>query len=70
MYYQTESMKKNYVKYHDMVFLNRKIYKTRFNRKFLMFQGVDGSACTCVFGVAVSKDEEVQDFVFALENFI
>jgi hypothetical protein len=53
MFYQTDEMKNNYAKYQDVIFLNRKIYRTRFNRKFLLFQGVDHESKTCVFGVAV-----------------
>lgn len=52
-------MNANYCKYQDVVFINRKIYKTRFNRKFLLFQGIDFEGKTCVFGVAVAKDEHV-----------
>lgn len=56
--------------YQDTVFLNRKIYKTRFNRKFLLFQGVDNEGKTCVFGVAVAKEEAVGDYKYALGCFI
>ena len=62
-------MKNNYAKYQDVVFINRKIYRTRFNRKFLLFQGVDNESKTCVFGVAVQKDEHVNDYKYALDAF-
>ena len=60
-------MKENYNRYQDVVFLNRKIYRTRFNRKFLLFQGVDNEGRTTVFGVALAKDESVNDYKYALE---
>lgn len=63
-------MFQNYCKYQDVVFLNKKIYKTRFNRKFLLFQGVDGEGKTTVFGVAVSKEENQQDYRYAIEQFM
>lgn len=50
-------MYNNYCKYQDVVFINRRIYKTRFNRKFLIFQGVDNEAKTCVYGVSIAKEE-------------
>ena len=55
--------------YQDVVFINRRIYKTRFNRKFLIFQGVDFEGKTCVYGVAISKEENIIDYKFALDHF-
>lgn len=63
-------MRDNYAKFQDVVFINRKLIKTRFNRKFVLFQGVDNEGKTCIFGVAVNKEENVIDYKYALEQFI
>jgi hypothetical protein len=62
-------MYKNYAMYQDVVFINRKIYKTRFNRKFILFQGVDNEGKTTVFGVSVAKDEQICDYKYAIDQF-
>ena len=70
LYYQSDEMLTNYSKYQDVVFINRRIYKTRFNRKFLIFQGIDHEAKTCVYGVSIAKEEQVADYKYAIECFI
>ena len=60
-------MKEAYLRYQDVIFLNRKIYRTRFNRKFLLFQGIDNEGRTTVYGVSVAKEEGVADYKYALD---
>jgi|LauGreDrversion4_2_1035121.scaffolds.fasta_scaffold1530508_1 hypothetical protein len=63
-------MRKAYKLYHDIVFINRKLIRTRFGRSLLLFCGVDNKGKTLVFGVALVKEDTTDCFRFAVDSFM
>jgi len=60
----------NFQNYPDVVFLNRKLMKTRFRRNLLLFCGVNASGKTIIQGVALLKEENLLNLKFAVEKFL
>jgi hypothetical protein len=59
-------MRENYDKYKDFVFINRRLTKTRFKRNLLLFCGANHDGKTVIYGVALLKDDNTDDYNFAI----
>lgn len=70
LFFMTAEMKKSYRLYHDVVFINRKLIRTRFGRSVILFCGVDNKGRTLVFGVALVKEDTTDCFRFAVDSFM
>lgn len=71
MYWQSEEMAKSYAIYRDIVWVNRRMQRTRFSgRNLVMFCGVDSEGRTIVFGVSLLKDDSQDSYKFAIDSFL
>ncbi len=48
--------------YKDIVFINRRLTKTRFKRNLIMFCGVSSEGKTVVYGVTLLKEDNFEDY--------
>ena len=69
MFLKTSSMHENYMNYRDVVFINKRLTKTRFNRILFVFFGVNSSGKTVIFSVCFIHKEDDDNFDFALDHF-
>jgi hypothetical protein len=57
-------MRENYLTYRDVIFVNKRLIKTRFSRSLLMFCAVNsgGQSVLCGFAMLCKEDEESYTF--------
>ena len=70
LFYQTPQMNVDYCRYPDVVFLNKRLSKTRFRRNILLFCGINSEGKTVVFGAAFLKEETQFTYAFAIKSFL
>lgn len=58
-------MLENYKMYRDILFVNRRLAKTRFKRNLVLFCGVNSEGKTVVYGVALLKEDSQESYQFA-----
>ena len=63
-------MKADYHRYPDIVFLNKRLSKTRFRRNIVLFCGINSEGKTVVFGVAFLKEDTQFTYAFAIKSFL
>lgn len=69
LFYASCSMIENYLSFRDVVFVNKRFTKTRFNRVLVLFCGVNSSGKSVLFGVAILAKEDDESFEFAMTHF-
>lgn len=62
-------MIENYMAYRDMVFINKRITKTRFSRMLVLFCGVNSSGKSVLFGFSMLTKDDDESFDYALVHF-
>jgi hypothetical protein len=55
-------MNSEFSRYPEIVFINRRLIKTRFRRNLVLFCGINSEGKTIVFGVAFLREESQQCF--------
>ncbi len=65
LFFCTYAMRENYLTYRDVVFINKRFDKTRFNKSLVLFCGISNTGKSVLLGFAfvVKEDEENFDFV-------
>ncbi len=60
LFFASYSMRENYLCYRDVIFVNRRLIKTRFSRSLLMFCAVNnnGKSVLCGFAMLAKEDED------------
>jgi hypothetical protein len=51
-------MKQDYSAFREVVFVNKRLQKTRFRRVLLLFCGINSEGKTIVFGVGLLQEEQ------------
>jgi hypothetical protein len=69
LFYQTPRMRLDYQCFKEVVFVNKRLTKTRFKRLLLIFCGLNSEGKTVVFGVALIHEESKKDLDFAIKCF-
>ena len=60
-------MRLDYACFKEVVFINKRVAKTRFNRLLVVFCGLNSEGKTVVFGVALLAEETQKDIEWALK---
>ena len=63
-------MNAEFARYPEIVFVNRRLVKTRFRRNLVLFCGINSEGKTIVLGVAFLKEENQECFKFAIRSFL
>jgi hypothetical protein len=58
-------MKENYLTYRDIVFINKRFTKNRFNKTLLLFCGINSEGKSIVLGLAFLHKEDDENFEYA-----
>ena len=69
MFYKSYDMHEHYLTYRDIVFINKRFTKTRFNKIMLLFCGVNSQGKTVIFGVCFIAREDEDCYEYALSHF-
>lgn len=62
-------MIENFYNYRDLVFVNRRLTKTRFNKTLIIFCGVNNHGRNVIFATCYLHTEDEDSYRFMLENF-
>jgi hypothetical protein len=62
LFYQTPQMNAEFARYPEIVFINRRLIKTRFRRNLVLFCGINSEGKTIIVGVAFLKEESQECF--------
>ncbi|TNV85437.1 hypothetical protein FGO68_gene15045 [Halteria grandinella] len=65
----TKEMRRDYEIYHDIVFINRRLLKTRFHGNLILICGINNEGHSIVFAVGLIKDDTQESFKFILDSF-
>jgi hypothetical protein len=63
-------MNAEFARYPEIVFINRRLIKTRFRRNLVLFCGINSEGKTLVIGVAFLKEDSQECFQFAIRSFL
>mgnify|MGYP000433390743 CR=1 FL=1 len=59
----------NYLNYRDVVFVNRRLTKTRFSKSLILFCGVNNQGKNVLFGFALMSKETEENYQIMMDNF-
>ena len=62
-------MRENYLSYRDVVFINKRFDKTRFNKSLVLFCGISNQGKSILFGFAFIVKEDEENFNFVTTHF-
>jgi hypothetical protein len=62
-------MKNNYLNYRDIVFINKRVTKTKYGRFPLLICGVNNEGRSVLFGIAMLSREDEECFNYATLHF-
>jgi len=62
-------MRENYLSYRDIVFVNKRFQKCRFNRVLLMFCGVTNTGKSVLLGFAFLQKDDSENIDYAVKHF-
>ena len=62
-------MNDNYHTYRDIVFINKRFTKTRFNKILLLFCGINSYGKTVIFAVCMINKEDDESYEYAITHF-
>ena len=69
VFYSSYNMIENFYNYRDLVFVNRRLTKTRFNKTLIMFCGINNHGRNIIFASCFLHIEDEDSYRFMLENF-
>ena len=69
VFFASHNMIQNYLNYRDIVFINRRLTRTRFGRTLLLICGVNNQGRNILFGVCLLTKEDEDGLTFFMENF-
>lgn len=70
MFYASKEMKEDYMRYRDLVIINRKFVKTKLKAAITMFYGVDSYGTSVPFGFSFMTKNEDEDKEWIVEQFL
>ena len=69
LYFATETMKKNYSNYHDIVLIDATYLTNKYRIPLIIFSGIAPDGTNIVFGIAFVNDETLQTYNWVLKQF-
>jgi len=70
VFYVSHAMMDNYSNYRDVVFVNRRLQKTRFSRHLYAFCGVNSQGKSVLFAIALLSREDETTFQFLSDSLM
>eukprot|EP00347_Sterkiella_histriomuscorum_P008161 403346149 len=69
IFFKSNSMHENFMTYRDVVFINKRLAKTRYNRILLVFYGINSNGKSVIFSICFIHKEDEENYEFAISNF-
>ena len=69
MFFTCHNMIENYMNYRDIVFINRRFVKTRFNKTLIAFCGLNNQGKNVIFAICLLPKEDQEALEYMMNHF-
>jgi len=69
LYFATESIRKNYSNYHDIILLDATYSLNKYQIPVVIFSGIAADSINIIFGIALVNDETLETYNWVLKQF-
>ena len=69
MFFTSHNMIENYMNYRDIVFINRRFVKTRFNKTLIVFCGINNQGKNVIFAICLLTREDQDGLEYMMTHF-